>query len=82
MQRIIIALVLLANTVAIAQFAPAAGQAGTTAMFKDSSAFVNWVKTCVTSRGLQDISDTSLGNRIVGDALLLADLVIVLPPSA
>jgi hypothetical protein len=67
MQRIIIALVLLANTVAIAQFAPAAGQSGTTAMFKDSSAFVNWVKTCVTSRGLQDISDTSLGNAFAGE---------------
>jgi hypothetical protein len=69
MQRIIIALVLLANTVAIAQFAPAAGQAGTTAMFKDSSAFVNWVTTCITTRGLQDISDASLGNAFAGEEI-------------
>ena len=67
MKRIVIALILFANTIAHAQYAPAAGQAGTTAMFKDSSAFVNWVKTCTTVRGLQDISDASLGNAFAGD---------------
>jgi Secretion system C-terminal sorting domain len=67
MQRLTIALILFTNTVAHAQYAPAAGQAGTTAMFKDSSAFVNWVKTCTIVRGLQDISDASLGSSFAGD---------------
>lgn len=39
-----------------AQFAGPAGTAGTSAMHKDSSAFVNWASNCLISRGLQDIA--------------------------
>src|SRR5687768_8008082 len=55
---------------AAAQFAPPAGQAGTTAMNKDSSAFVNWASACTITRGYQDISDTSAGFATVGDSTM------------
>jgi hypothetical protein len=41
------------------QFAPPAGQPGTTAMYMDSSAFTNWAKSCVVTRGFINIEDTS-----------------------
>jgi len=44
-----------------AQYAPAAGEPGSTAIWKDSSAFVAWAKTCVVTRGYQNIADTTLG---------------------
>lgn len=60
--------ILLHNQLQSQVFAPPAGFAGTTAMYKDSSAFVNWVSTCKVIRGLQDISNTSLGFANVGDS--------------
>jgi len=50
------------------QFAAEAGQAGTTAIYKDSSIIVNWATTCKVTRGWQDISNTSLGKTTVGDS--------------
>ena len=50
-----------------AQFAPQVGFAGTTALHKDSSVFVNWASGCTISRGWQDIADTALGKAQVGD---------------
>jgi hypothetical protein len=44
----------------LAQFAPPAGQPGSTAIFKDSSLFVNWAKTCSIQLGYVDITDTSV----------------------
>ena len=41
-----------------AQFAPAVGQNGTTAIHKDSSILINWAKTSVYSLGPIDISAT------------------------
>lgn len=55
------------NQNAIAQFAPPVGQAGTTAMYKDSTAFIDWATACIVTRGLQDTSDNSLGYANVGD---------------
>jgi len=49
-------------------YAPPAGQPGTTAMHKDSSAFINWVSGCNVIRGYQDISNTSLGYANAGDS--------------
>jgi hypothetical protein len=43
-----------------AQYSPPAGQHGTTAMNKDSSAFVGWASTCIIERGFINISDTTL----------------------
>jgi hypothetical protein len=51
-------------------YAPSAGFAGTTAMYKDSLAFINWASTCKVSRGLQDLSTISLGYATVGDSSL------------
>ncbi|MES2133559.1 MAG: hypothetical protein V4506_14515 [Bacteroidota bacterium] len=50
------------------QFAPAAGQLGTTAMYKDSSAFVAWATKCHIVRGLQDISISAGAYASVGDS--------------
>ncbi len=42
-----------------AQYAPAAGQAGTTAIYKDSTAFVSWAVSCKVERGFINIEDTT-----------------------
>jgi len=54
--------------VVVAQFAPPVGQIGTTAMYKDSSAFVQWASGAVLQRGYQDVSNISLGLATVGDS--------------
>ena len=46
---------------ASAQFAPAAGLQGTTAIPGDSSIFVGWATGCTVQRGPMNIADTSLG---------------------
>jgi hypothetical protein len=58
---------LLAPGVLCAQFAPAAGLYGTTAIWKDSSAFVEWATGCTVQRGYMNIADTTLGLASVGD---------------
>ncbi|MBP6456911.1 MAG: T9SS type A sorting domain-containing protein [Chitinophagaceae bacterium] len=50
----------------LAQFAPPAGQIGSTALHKDSGNFISWANNCVVNRGFQDISDTTLGLSNVG----------------
>ena len=50
-----------------AQFAGKVGSAGTTAMYKDSSAFVNWAVSCQVSRGYQQLSNLSLGYAVLGN---------------
>jgi len=65
---------------AFAQFAPPVGQAGTTALYKDSSAFITWANFCVLQRGLQDISNSAGPRATVGDsskAIGIADNGIV-----
>ena len=51
-----------------AQFAPPVGVNGTTAMYKDSSSFIAWASSGTLVRGLQDISNSSLGYVNVGDS--------------
>lgn len=53
---------------AFAQFPPAVGQLGTTAIHKDSSVFVGWASHCTVNRGLQDISSPQLGHATAGDS--------------
>ena len=60
----------LITSIAFAQFAPPAGQAGSTAIHKDSSIFVDWAANAWLIRGWQDISDTSLGKTEIGDSAL------------
>ena len=52
------------------QFSPPAGEIGTTAIFKDSTIFVNWANQCKITRGFQDISIPNLGYANVGDSSL------------
>lgn len=49
-----------------AQFPGPVGDIGTTAMYKDSSAFINWASTCIITRGYQDIANTVDGFANVG----------------
>ncbi|MBN8702286.1 MAG: T9SS C-terminal target domain-containing protein [Bacteroidetes bacterium] len=51
-----------------AQYAPAVGIPGTTAMHKDSSLFVGWATNCTIQPGFQDISSVSLGYAAAGDS--------------
>ncbi len=53
-----------------AQFAPAAGHAGSTAIYKDSTIFSAWATACQLNRGYQNIADKSLGKASVGDSSL------------
>ncbi len=43
----------------MAQYAPAAGQTGTTAIYKDSTAFTGWAVSCKVNRGFINIEDTT-----------------------
>jgi hypothetical protein len=43
-----------------AQFPPGAGHDGTTAMYADSSAFIEWATTCHVTRGYVNIADTTV----------------------
>ncbi|MCI5055398.1 MAG: T9SS type A sorting domain-containing protein [Flavobacteriales bacterium] len=49
-----------------AQFAPPAGQSGTTAIHKDSSVFISWASSCQFNPGLQNITDSSSGHVSTG----------------
>jgi hypothetical protein len=62
-----LAIGLIAGTGLYAQFAPQVGNAGTTAIHKDSSVWVNWATGCTLERGWQNIADTTLGKAVVGD---------------
>jgi hypothetical protein len=57
---------LLINFSLPAQFAGPVGSIGTSAMYKDSSAFINWASTCMVTRGYQDIANTGMGYVTVG----------------
>jgi hypothetical protein len=67
MKKVLSTLLSLYTTVATAQFEPSAGQSGSTAMFEDSSAFIQWAKTCTLHRGYMNISNPSAGLASVGD---------------
>jgi len=51
-----------------AQYAPPVGHPGTTALYKDSTAFVGWATQCSINRGWQDVSDTTIGLASGGDS--------------
>ncbi|MCH2044874.1 MAG: T9SS C-terminal target domain-containing protein, partial [Saprospiraceae bacterium] len=73
MKKIILGVILLSilifNTLNLsAQFDPAAGQAGSLAVYKDSSIFINWATAASIDLGYQNISNTSLGLVNTGNA--------------
>lgn len=49
-----------------AQFAPAAGKPGSTAIHKDSMDIVDWASKCTITRGPMDVSDNTLGLASIG----------------
>jgi hypothetical protein len=55
--------------VGFAQYPPAAGKEGSTAIHKDSSIFKNWAKHCSIKRGWKDISQKDSGFATIGDSL-------------
>lgn len=59
---------LFLSKITFSQFPPSVGQLGTTALYKDSSAFVAWASSCHIVRGLQDISTPANGYATVGDS--------------
>lgn len=67
MKKIIFIFILFSEA-SFAQYAPAAGQAGSTAIHKDSSVFVAWATNAFVQRGYQDISNPSLGYASAGDS--------------
>ncbi len=57
-------------------FAPPAGQVGSTAIHKDSTIILSWANNCAVTRGLADITNSSLGDASFGvatDAIGVAD---------
>jgi len=65
---LILVCICLGPLAGFAQFPPAAGQAGSTAIYKDSTVFIAWADGCEINRGWQNIADTSLGKADVGDS--------------
>jgi hypothetical protein len=55
-------------TAAQAQFAPAAGSSGSTAIHYDEPAFVSWATACSIYRGYRDIAVPDSGYATVGDS--------------
>jgi hypothetical protein len=51
-----------------AQFHPPAGVPGSSAIHKDSAAWMNWASSCQLVRGYQDVSSPLLGITTVGDS--------------
>jgi hypothetical protein len=64
----VILLAILTPFILKGQFAPPAGQPGSTAIYQDSSVFVGWATHCEVNRGWQNIADTTLGKADVGDS--------------
>ncbi|OFX57620.1 MAG: hypothetical protein A2046_07465 [Bacteroidetes bacterium GWA2_30_7] len=54
-------LIIINSIFCYSQFAPKVGESGSTAIYKDSSLFISWVKDCQVTRGFVDISNISLG---------------------
>jgi hypothetical protein len=67
MRKYLLLLFILFANKTFAQFPPPAGEPETTAMHRDSSAFIDWATGCNVIRGLQDISDPSFGFATLGE---------------
>jgi len=63
----ILSLLIATSYFSHAQYAPAVGQTGSTAIYKDSSIIIAWASQASISRGWQNISNQSLGKTTVGD---------------
>jgi len=68
LRTVLIFLTILLISKAKAQYAPAVGQFGSTAINKDSSIIHNWATACNIEKGWINIADTSLGKTNNGSA--------------
>lgn len=59
--------VALLSLKALAQYPAQAGQPGSTALHKDSTAIVAWAQGCAIERGFMNVANPSLGKTTVGD---------------
>jgi len=59
LKNVFLILLILATKLNLAQFAPAVGEVGTTAIYKDSSIIVSWANKCIVTRGYLNIEDTN-----------------------
>jgi hypothetical protein len=66
MRSLLTIIFLVSFVVLRAQFAPPAGQEGSTAIAADSAIFVEWANECKVLRGWVKISDTTLGKAAYG----------------
>jgi len=69
--KIVLSLSVISLNVKAQPYPPIVGQPGSTAIYKDSSAFVNWVTSCNVIRGLQDVSTPTLGLANGGDSSMV-----------
>lgn len=69
MRQFIIYLLCFIGLRGFSQFAPAAGQPGSTAIAWDSTIIVGWASASVTEPGLMDVSQPALGMVSTGDSL-------------
>ena len=65
---LLILIISLAVGPANGQYAPPAGQDGSTAIYKDSTAIIDWAVRCDIIRGWVNIADTTLGRASYGDS--------------
>lgn len=70
MKQLATYLLCLLPVLASGQFAPPAGEPGTTAIHKDSSIFIGWAAGCTISAGLRDIAQPDSGYADAGDSSL------------
>ena len=63
-------LLLILGNKAYTQFAPAAGQPGSSAIYKDSTVFIDWANQCNVVRGWQNSANTSAGYVSAGDSTM------------
>lgn len=67
MMRLIVLLYIICTALpVVAQYAPQAGVAGSTAISKDDKRFVAWASSCTVERGWLDIADKSKGVTSLG----------------
>lgn len=66
MRKLFIIMLAMVPMALWAQFAPAPGLPGTTAMHADSSAFVAWATDCVAEPGPMNITNPSAGTAGAG----------------
>ena len=68
-ELVFILLFLFLGIKGFSQYGPAAGKPGSSALYKDSSIFVNWAKQCTVYRGWKNIAQKDSGYATIGDSL-------------